>query len=523
MPLRVGVVSGSQGADWGGGGTLTAILTEALKSAHSTHEFLFIDKFLRPVPSELPQASASGVAQATSSEIPQPKPTILELMEQAIGRERLDLVWYMAPDGFPLSIPYIATVWDLEHRKQPYFPEVSVSVWPWAERELNFNSLLPRASIILTGTEVGKKEVVKYYGVNGDNVAVIPFPAPAPPVDLRPTTDYIRAVLEKYAIKGSFLLYPAQFWPHKNHVNLLMSLAALQRTNGFRPSLVLTGRDWGNRQHVRNLVHKLNLSERVFDLGFVSREELNCLYAAADALVFPSFFGPDNLPPLEAFALGCPVIAADIPGAQEQLGRGALYFDPSDPEQIAARILEVCRDADCRHRLIKEGALISRQRSPQAYVSELCKVLDGFEVIRRCWGERYEAKLPGRSPDLPRRLDAEVQALRTALATSERDRADRLDVIKRLDAEVQALRTALATSEQDRVERLKVIKHLDAEGRTLRAALATSEQDRADRLEVIKHLSADLDLLQAGVEALKHPWRTWASRAVALIRTSLGK
>jgi glycosyltransferase involved in cell wall biosynthesis len=317
--------------------------------------------------------------------LPRPHdPTILELLERAIGREKLDLVWYMIPNGFPLSIPFIATVWDLEHRKQPYFPEVSVTVWTWTERELNYSALLPRASVIITGTEVGKSEVVKYYGVNADNVTVIPFPTP--PVGFRPTADEIRAVLKKYAITEKFLLYPAQLWAHKNHANLLMSLAVLQRESGFRPSLVLTGSDKGNREHVHKLVDELQLSGEVFDLGFVSREELNCLYASAVALVFPSFFGPDNLPPLEAFALGCPVVAADIPGAREQLGRGALYFDPLDPRQIAARILEVWGHSECRRRLIEEGAVISRQRTPEAYISEVCKMLDRFEAIRRCWG-----------------------------------------------------------------------------------------------------------------------------------------
>jgi glycosyltransferase involved in cell wall biosynthesis len=41
-------------------------------------------------------------------------------------------------------------------------------------------------------------------------------------------------------------------------------------------------------------------------------------------LRYPSFFGAENLPPLEAFALGCPVIAADMPGAREQLGDAAI-------------------------------------------------------------------------------------------------------------------------------------------------------------------------------------------------------
>lgn len=434
MPLRIGVVAGSHPPEAGGGWALIAALTVALKSAQTSHEFLFIDEFMRPSPSKLPKAKETEVLAASEpeegnsipttgnrlirrainlgastvlrlfpegarsrfttesrrdGESPQDRqPTIPELLEHAIQREKLDLVWYMIPIGVPLSVPFIATVWDLEHRKQPYFPEVSVTEWTWAERELNYSALLPRASIIITGTASGKNEVIKYYGVNADNVKIIPFPAPA--FGVRASSDDIRTVREKYGIKGTFLLYPAQFWPHKNHVNLLMSLTVLQRESGFRPSLVLTGSDMGNRNHVRKLISELQLSEQVFDLGFVSRDDLICLYMDATALVFPSFFGPDNLPPIEAFALGCPVVAADIPGAREQLGRGALYFDPSNPEQIAARILEVCGDSDCRRRLVYEGAMISRQRTPEAYISEICRLLNGFEVVRRCWGERYE-------------------------------------------------------------------------------------------------------------------------------------
>ncbi len=66
--------------------------------------------------------------------------------------EQIDLVWLMQPWSEPLPIPYIATVWDLEHRKQPYFPEVSAMGWTFSAREDVFNALLPRASMIITVT-----------------------------------------------------------------------------------------------------------------------------------------------------------------------------------------------------------------------------------------------------------------------------------------------------------------------------------------------------------------------------------
>src|SRR4029079_10911843 len=92
------------------------------------------------------------------------------------------------------------------------------------------------------------------------------------------------------------------------------------------------------------------------------------------------------------------------------------------------------------------------------------------------------------------------------------DRADRFEMMKRLNAEVQMLRSALATSEQDRADRLKVIEQQSAEMQMLRSALATSEQDRADRLKVIGHLKGRLRLLQKEMKARKHPVRSWGVR-----------
>jgi glycosyltransferase involved in cell wall biosynthesis len=65
--------------------------------------------------------------------------------------------------------------------------------------------------------------------------------------------------------------------------------------------------------------------------------------ASSRAKIFLSYFGPDNFPPLEAFVLGCPVIAADVPGAREQIGEAALLFDPSNPSDIAAKIESLWR------------------------------------------------------------------------------------------------------------------------------------------------------------------------------------
>ena len=250
----------------------------------------------------------------------------------------------MAPWAEPVSVPYIATVWDLEHRKQPCFPEVSTIGWRWEDRERNYRRLLPRATRVITGTSTGKKEIVSFYGVNPDNVHVCHFPR---------TTIFIAFPLDarKCNIDNPFIFYPAQFWRHKNHVNLFLALRLLNANSDDPLRLVLTGSDKGIFQYIKETVHQLGLAQQVHILDFVSREDLIGLYRQAVALVFPSFFGPDNLPPLEAFAAGCPVAAARVAGADEQLGDAAILFDPANPTEIAETIRRIRDNEELRAEL----------------------------------------------------------------------------------------------------------------------------------------------------------------------------
>ena len=365
----------------GGAWTLVTALSSTLKATQTEHEYVLLDGLSQPGTSLEPKGVRHVYAKLRR------RKSYAERLQDSIDRYKLDIVWFTVDSAVPLRVPFIATVWDLEHRKQPYFPEVSVTGWTWGEREQTFRAVLPRASFIVTGTQVGKEEIVHYYGVNPNNVRVVPFPVARK--ELREISLDVPVVLEKYRIKGEFLLYPAQFWPHKNHIGLLRALDVLRRRDGLRMNLVLTGSDKGNQHYVHDKVREWELADQVFDLGFVSREELNALYEGALALIFPSFFGPDNIPPLEAFALGCPVLASRVAGAEEQLGSAALLFDPTVPTDIADKVFALRSDPALRKQLTKEGEKIAQWRSPERYIAQIDEILNGFALIRQCWGRDF--------------------------------------------------------------------------------------------------------------------------------------
>jgi glycosyltransferase involved in cell wall biosynthesis len=78
-------------------------------------------------------------------------------------------------------------------------------------------------------------------------------------------------------------------------------------------------------------------------LGFVPDDELNVLYKHAAWFIFPSVYEGFGLPPLEAMANGCPVLAARAASIPEIYGDAVLYFDPHDAESLAAVLRDVMR------------------------------------------------------------------------------------------------------------------------------------------------------------------------------------
>ena len=124
--------------------------------------------------------------------------------------------------------------------------------------------------------------------------------------------------------------------------------------------------------------------DRVRFLGFVETSELVRLYRGAHALVYLSFFGPENLPPLEAFALGCPVVQADVAGAREQLGDAALRVPPTDASAVAAAVRRF-EDPTFREGMTEDGRARAAGYTADGYVRGVVEFLNEFEPIRSSW------------------------------------------------------------------------------------------------------------------------------------------
>ncbi len=306
-------------------------------------------------------------------------------LERAAKQNSVELLWFLGAKVIQQDIPYIATVWDLQHRTHPWFPEMSAR-GIWDSREMRYSRFLRRATAIITGTEVGRAEIERFYQVPRDRIRILPHPSPAFALhsDEHRTEDSDN-ILRKYGIDENFLFYPAQFWPHKNHEHLLRAVRKLRDDHSLRFSVVFAGADKGNETYVRKRVAELGLEDCVLFLGFVEQRDVVALYRRAFALLYLSFGGPENLPPLEAFALGCPVIASQIAGAAEQLGTAALLVDPKDPDDISQAVAMLYRDPQIRKSLVDLGYQRATSWTAVHFVRGVFKLLDELSPMRSCW------------------------------------------------------------------------------------------------------------------------------------------
>jgi glycosyltransferase involved in cell wall biosynthesis len=212
------------------------------------------------------------------------------------------------------------------------FPEVLENgEFEW--RETHYSNICQWSEGILVDSKVGQKHVSQCYNVKLDDIFILPYIAPKYIYDSSNESE----IVGKYNLPDKYLFYPAQFWQHKNHENLIKAIHQVKNKIADI-QLVLAGSKKNGYESAQNLVKSLNLTPNIHFLGYVPDNDMPAIYKRARAMIMPTFFGPTNIPPLEGFALGCPVAVSNIYGMPEQVKDAALLFNPNSVAEIAASI-----------------------------------------------------------------------------------------------------------------------------------------------------------------------------------------
>lgn len=242
---------------------------------------------------------------------------------------------------YRLSKPLVTTYHDLQ---ELHFPE-NFSPAERLHRAINSQKSLEQSSHVIVSFQHVKEDVLKYFDVPSSKVSVC-----LPPIHQNwfGTTDPNKVdVRKKYQIVGTFVLYPAATWPHKNHEVLLKAMMKLAEL-GHEITLVCTGHKTDYFTFINDLYKDTILANSIKFLGIVPEEDLISLYQETDLVVIPTKYEAGSGPLYEAMKLGSPVICANTTSLPETIDNSDYLFDHDDEKKLAQLILRMLIDSDFR-------------------------------------------------------------------------------------------------------------------------------------------------------------------------------
>ena len=254
---------------------------------------------------------------------------------------------------YPIPLLYrgrlAVTVHDLSHR---IVPEIIGDSKKRIYAKTMFRTLRKRASVIFTVSNFSKSELLRLTtGPREDNII---------PTHLGISAEWYGAAQLPRIHSRPYFVYVGNIKPYKNLGRLVeaflkikervpQDLVIVGQSEGF-----ITGESAGFFERVRGSGERIRLT------GFVSHQELLSLVGHAHALIMPSLYEGFGLPPIEAMAAGVPVVVAHAASLPEVCGEAALYFDPLNVDDIAAKLVEIASNSEMWSNLRDKGLTHSK-------------------------------------------------------------------------------------------------------------------------------------------------------------------
>lgn len=256
----------------------------------------------------------------------------------------MQAVSFLAP-----GVPCVSAVMDLQFADLPD----NFTAAERAERERSFHSCTSLSDRIVAISRFTAGRIAAISDFPAERIDTIPIaptsgPTVAPEAGLR--------VLDRLGVRpDGYILYPANFWTHKNHLRLIEAFRAFVERTQSDMKLVLTGDPASPLGADIAAVARTSPGESVMMPGHLPADDFAAVLGSARALVFPSLYEGFGMPLVEAMQRGVPVAAAWNASLPEVSNRAALLFDPLDTGAVSRAIEAVLRDEDLRADLVERG------------------------------------------------------------------------------------------------------------------------------------------------------------------------
>lgn len=256
---------------------------------------------------------------------------------QVINRQNVDLMHFTYQQSVPFSYskPYVVTVHDLIKHHFVTGNASTGPLWLYGFKMIAYRILIKStvksAKKIIAVSNFTKRDIINNLGVKSEKIEVI----------YEAADDFDKNVAKGKELENYFL-YVGNIYPHKNVGTLVAAFKKLHEKNS-KLKLVFVGQEDPFYKKLKSDLKKYEEKGNIIFFENVSDEKLVGLYRHAIALVRPSLMEGFSLPPLEAAAQRCLVLASDIPVHREIFGDSLIYFDPYNPSDILAKMEKILK------------------------------------------------------------------------------------------------------------------------------------------------------------------------------------
>lgn len=258
---------------------------------------------------------------------------------------------YIIPLFLDPKVPTVCCVADVQYIYYPQFFDQQNLYW----RDYFFRESCRWSQRIVTLSEHARRTILENSGFSPERVTAIHIPLSN---KLEEVPSYRASeIISRWELENNhFLLYPSNFWEHKNHQTLFTAFETyLCRHPKSSLSLVCTGADVDRMRQLKQDVREKGLEGKVIFPGYVTKEELAALMQSCRALIFPSLYEGFGMPVLEAMNLGKPVLCSNATSLPEVVGDAAIFFNPQEPNEIADAIEQLETDSSLAPSLVQRG------------------------------------------------------------------------------------------------------------------------------------------------------------------------
>jgi glycosyltransferase involved in cell wall biosynthesis len=261
----------------------------------------------------------------------------LSHFEKELIKDKIDLIFFTHPASEAIllrKLNFIYTLWDMCHIDHPEFPEIKYNR-EFVSRENIYQISCSTSVGILVESNFTREEIIKRYNIDNNKIKKINLYYNKFDKVIKPPSDDIKKLIET-----KYFFYPAQFWAHKNHIYIIKGLKILKEKYNKKINIIFTGSDMGNKNFIKKEVKTFNLEDQVSFLNFVTNDDLFHLYKNARALIMPTYFGPTNIPPIEAMEMNIPIIYSDKKYVKEQFQNATYELDLDNVKSLVDILLK---------------------------------------------------------------------------------------------------------------------------------------------------------------------------------------